>query len=135
MKILFLPKYNELGPSSRYRIYQYLDAYEKAGIKVDVAPLFGAHFFTNNKIIKIRFTLYYYLRRAIQLLQVYKYDFLYIEYELFPYFPSFFEKLFRFLQVKYFFYYNYSCVYFLLLCFYTYDLFFLFCFFFIYFFL
>jgi glycosyltransferase involved in cell wall biosynthesis len=101
MKILFLPKYNQLGPSSRYRIYQYLEFYEKEGIKVDVAPLFGAHFFTNNKIIKIRFTLYYYLRRAIQLLQVYKYDFLYIEYELFPYFPSFFEKLFRVLQVKY----------------------------------
>lgn len=101
MKILFLPKYNELGPSSRYRIYQYLDSYENAGIKVDVAPLFGSHFFTTNKIIKIGYTLYYYLRRTFKLLQVYKYDLIYIEYELFPYFPSIFEKLFRVLNVKY----------------------------------
>lgn len=101
MKILFLPKYNELGPSSRYRIYQYLDSYEKSGINVDVAPLFGSHFFTDNKIIKIGFTLYYYLRRAFKLLQVYKYDLIYIEYELFPYFPSLFERLFRVLNIKY----------------------------------
>jgi hypothetical protein len=101
MKILFLPKYNELGPSSRYRIYQYLDSYEKAGIKVAVAPLFGSRFFTNDKIIKIGYTLYYYFRRVFKLLQVYKYDLIYIEYELFPYFPSIFEKLFRVLNVKY----------------------------------
>lgn len=101
MKILFLPKYNELGPSSRYRIYQYLDSYKKVGIKVAVAPLFGSHFFTNNKTIKIGVTLYYYFRRALKLLQVYKYDLVYIEYELFPYFPSIFEKLFKVLNVKY----------------------------------
>lgn len=101
MKILFLPKYNELGPSSRYRIYQYLDSYKNAGIDVKVSPLFGAHFFTNNKIIKIVYTLFYYLRRAFELLQVYKYDLIYIEYELFPYFPSLFEKLLSVFNVKY----------------------------------
>lgn len=101
MKILFFPKYNQLGPSSRYRIYQYLDSYEKAGIKVEVVPLFGSHFFTDNKIIKICFTLYYYFRRAFRLLEVYKYDLIYIEYELFPYFPSVFEKLFGLLGIKY----------------------------------
>lgn len=101
MKILFLPKYNELGPSSRYRIYQYLDSYKKAEIKVEVAPLFGSHFFSNSKTIKIGYTLHYYLRRAFKLLQVYKYDLIYIEYELFPYFPSIFEKLFKVLNIKY----------------------------------
>jgi glycosyltransferase involved in cell wall biosynthesis len=101
MKILFLPKYNELGPSSRYRVYQYLDFYKKEGIQVDVMPLFGTHFFANNKIIKIGVTLYYFLRRTIKLLQVYKYDLIYIEYELFPYFPSIFEKLFKILNIKY----------------------------------
>lgn len=101
MKILFLPKYNELGPSSRYRIYQYLNSYEKAGIEVVVVPLFGSRFFANNKIIKICFTLCYYLRRTFKLLQVFKYDLVYIEYELFPYFPSIFEKLFNVLKVKY----------------------------------
>lgn len=101
MKILFFTKYNELGPSSRYRVYQYLGSYKNAGIEVVVAPLFGSNFFTKNKIIKIGVTLYYYLRRAFQLLKVYKYDLVYIEYELFPYFPSIFEKLFRVLNVKY----------------------------------
>ena len=101
MKILFLPKYNELGPSSRYRIYQYLDSYEKAGIKVEVSPLFGFYFFTDNKISKIGYTLYYFLRRALKIIQVYKYDLVYIEYELFPYFPAIFEKLFGLLNVKY----------------------------------
>ena len=101
MKILFLPKYNELGPSSRYRIYQYLDSYEKAGIKVEVSPLFGFYFFTDNKISKIGYTLYYFLRRALKIIQVYKYDLVYIEYELFPYFPAIFEKLFKIFNVKY----------------------------------
>lgn len=101
MKILFLPKYNELGPSSRYRIYQYLNAYQEAGFEVVVAPLFGSHFFSNNKKIKIIFTLFYYLRRTFKLLLVYKYDLVYIEYELFPYFPALFERLFKILKIKY----------------------------------
>ncbi len=70
-------------------------------MEVVVAPLFGGHFFANNKTIKIGYTLYYYFRRAITLLQVYKYDLVYMEYELFPYFPSVFEKLFRMLNIKY----------------------------------
>lgn len=101
MKILFLPKYNELGPSSRYRIYQYLDSYKNAGINVKVSPLFGAHFFVSNKIVKILGTLFYYFRRFFNLLQVYKYDIIYIEYELFPYCSSVFEKLFTILKVRY----------------------------------
>jgi glycosyltransferase involved in cell wall biosynthesis len=101
MKILFFPKYNDFGPSSRHREYQYLSYYEKAGIEVEVSPLFGTHFFSNKKTTKICFTLYYYLRRVFKLLEVYKYDLIYIEYELFPYFPAVFEKLFKALNVKY----------------------------------
>ncbi len=101
MKILFFTKYNELGPSSRYRVYQYLNSYEKAGIQVAVAPLFGPHFFTNNKVQKTVYTLYYYLRRAFKLFQIYKYDLIYIEYELFTYFPAVFENLLKLLKIKY----------------------------------
>jgi len=101
MKILFLTKYNELGPSSRYRVYQYLDIYKKAEIEVAVSPLFESIFFSENKKIKIVFTLYYYFKRFFKLFQIYKYDFVYIEYELFPYFPSIFEKLFKILNAKY----------------------------------
>ncbi len=101
MKILFFPKYNEFGPSSRYRIYQYLYSYKNAGIEVKVAPLFGTPFFVNSKIKKIGYTVYYFLRRFVILFQVYKYDIIYIEYELFPYFPSVFEKLLKLLKIKY----------------------------------
>jgi len=101
MKILFLPKYNELGPSSRYRIYQYLDSFKNAGIDIKEAPLFGSHFFVDSKIKKIGYTFYYFLRRFVCLFQVRKYDIIYIEYELFPYFPSIFEKFLNFLNIKY----------------------------------
>ncbi|TDD98380.1 glycosyltransferase family 4 protein [Flavobacterium cellulosilyticum] len=101
MKILFFTKYNELGPSSRYRVYQYIDSFEKAGIQVDVMPFFGSRYFTNNLGAKIVYTLYCYLRRKLSLLNVFNYDIIYVEYELFPYFPALFEKLFKLLKVKY----------------------------------
>lgn len=101
MNILFFTKYNKRGPSSRYRIYQYLQLYEKEGIKVKVKPLFDSKFFSSFITIKICYTFYYYVRRFFQLFQVLKYDLIYVEYELFPYFPSIFEKLFKFLNVKY----------------------------------
>lgn len=101
MNILFFTKYNKRGPSSRYRIYQYLHLYEKEGIKVKVKPLFESNFFSRYITIKTLSTLYYYVRRFFQLFHVFKYDFIYIEYELFPYFPPIFEKLFEFLNVKY----------------------------------
>jgi len=101
MNILFFTKYNKRGPSSRYRNYQYLHLYEKEGIKVKVKPLFKSNFFSGYITIKTLYTLYYYVRRFFQLFQVFKYDLIYIEYELFPYFPPIFEKLFKFLNVKY----------------------------------
>ncbi|QBN19822.1 glycosyltransferase [Flavobacterium nackdongense] len=101
MKILFLPKYNQQGPSSRYRIYQYLEFYKREGLEVTVSPLFGTRFFVNNKLIKICYTLYYYFRRFFKLLGVFQYDLVYIEYELFPYFPAVFEKLLRVTNGKY----------------------------------
>lgn len=101
MKILFFTKYNESGPSSRYRVYQYLESYKKAGIQVKVLPFFGEHYFTKKLSTKILVTLYYYLRRKLNLLRVFGYDIIYIEYELFPYFPAVFEKLFKILNIKY----------------------------------
>lgn len=101
MKILFFTKYNESGPSSRYRVYQYLESYKKAGIQCTVVPFFGENYFTNKLSTKIVYTLYYYFRRKLSLLKVFHYDIVYFEYELFPYFPAVFEKLFAFLKIKY----------------------------------
>src|SRR6266446_6662585 len=39
MRILFLPKYGPRGASSRYRIWQYVPLFERAGHEVEVQPL------------------------------------------------------------------------------------------------
>jgi len=41
VKILFLPKHEYLGASSRYRTLQYLPYIEQQNIDFDVAPLFS----------------------------------------------------------------------------------------------
>src|SRR5262245_34766459 len=38
MKFLFLTQTTELGPSSRYRVYQFLPALRAAGIESEVSP-------------------------------------------------------------------------------------------------
>ena len=39
MRILFLPRYGPQGASSRYRIWQYVPLFERAGHEVEVQPL------------------------------------------------------------------------------------------------
>jgi len=39
MRILFLPKYSRQGASSRYRIWQYVPLFERAGHEIEVQPL------------------------------------------------------------------------------------------------
>ncbi|MCX6812230.1 MAG: methyltransferase domain-containing protein [Candidatus Berkelbacteria bacterium] len=39
MKVLFLTQYDETGPSSRVRVYQFLPNFKKAGLKFSVKPL------------------------------------------------------------------------------------------------
>lgn len=41
MRLLMLPRYGQLGASSRVRMYQYIPALQAAGIDVEVSPLFG----------------------------------------------------------------------------------------------
>ena len=38
MKVLFLTQTSELGPSSRYRVYQFIPLLEKMGFKCEVSP-------------------------------------------------------------------------------------------------
>ncbi len=82
-------------------MYQYLRLYEKSGIEVVVSPLFGFYFFSSSGLRKYLIIFFYYFRRLFKLLQVFKFDLVYIEYELFPYFPAVFEKLLKYLGVKY----------------------------------
>lgn len=97
MKLLILARYDSLGSSSRYRIYQYIPHLQKKGWDVKV------QFLLSNKYIE---HIYYkkplpffeiiknYFVRIFCLLNKRKYDAIWLQQEAFPWFPEWFEKMF-----------------------------------------
>lgn len=104
MKVLLLSKYPRMGASSRLRSLQYLPALADEGIKVTVSSLFDDEYlkelYLNGRRSKVR-SLFLYLKRLLVLLTVFRYDVVWIEKELFPYSPAFFERLLALCGVKY----------------------------------
>ncbi|WP_419711402.1 glycosyltransferase family 4 protein [Pseudomonas sp. NFX224] len=98
MKILLLSKYSRLGASSRLRCLQYIPALEKGGVEVVVQCLFDDAYlkflYSSGKRSAFR-TAYCYLLRFFTLFTVRKYDIIWIEKEVFPYFPATVERLLR----------------------------------------
>lgn len=94
MKVLILSRYERQGASSRMRTYQYIPWLEAAGINVTAAPLFsdayveGLQRNTRSPIEAVRA----YLSRIKVLLCNREFDVLWIEKEVFPWLPTFFEK-------------------------------------------
>ena len=94
MKILLLSRYDNLGASSRYRSYQFLPFMQNNGIEVTIIPLLDDDYLLSKyagksvllKIIRA------YIKRLVKILDVVKYDLIWIEYELFPLLPAWFEK-------------------------------------------
>ncbi len=106
MKILAFTKYSYEGPSSRYRFYNYQECFSKQNIEMIISPLFSKIYFnTSNKIIKALIVLLSYVKRFALVCQIFifkkKYDLVLIEYELFPYFPAWFECLLNKRGIKY----------------------------------
>ena len=104
MKVLLLSKYPRKGASSRLRSLQYISPLANEGIEVIVSSLF------DDKYLSLlyeegkrsgRRSLMFYLKRLFVLLTVYRYDLVWIEKELFPYFPAIFERLLSLFGVKY----------------------------------
>lgn len=103
MKVLFLTKYTDLGPSSRMRTFQYLESYKEAGIVCDVQPFFNNGYlkeFYSGEPNKVNI-LFCYFRRFLVLFSIFKYDKIYIEKEIFPYLPSFAEFILHLLKKEY----------------------------------
>ncbi len=107
MRILWLTKYGHKGPSSRYRFLQYLPEFQRGGHQVEVAPLF-----TNQYVAQLfagKRTGHFYLflrtcRRIWTCLVASKFEMVWIEGELIPYSPPWFERLLiRFLPKKRFY--------------------------------
>lgn len=103
-KILLLTRYNERGASSRLRFFQYIPYLENNNFLVTPSTFFDEKyiksFHTNNKrpiftIIKS------YIKRFLIFLTIYKYDLIWIEKEIFPFFPAWFEKILRLIRKPY----------------------------------
>ncbi len=95
--IIFFTKHSWAGPSSRYRIFQYQKFYSDAGFIITNKPLFPNSYVATfyEKGHKPLFTvLLSYLKRFWQLTFMKKYDIVYVQYELFPFLPFFFEWIF-----------------------------------------
>ena len=104
MKILLLSKYSRLGASSRIRSLQYLPYLENHGIGVTVRSLFDDDYLNRlyqNGERSVFSIAKCYWRRLFVLFSVFKYDLIWIEKEIFPYFPPFAERLLYFLSKKY----------------------------------
>lgn len=104
MKALLLSKYARMGASSRLRSLQYLTALADVGIEVTVCSLFDDEYlkelYAEGRRSKVR-SLILYLRRFLALITVFRHDVVWIEKEIFPYFPAVFERLLALLGVRY----------------------------------
>lgn len=96
LSILYLTKYDRMGASSRYRSLQYLPLLRAHGIDCVTSPLFDDAYLCRRyqqgkgsagDLCKALW------RRLAVLASVRRYDVLFIEKELVPYFPAWLEKL------------------------------------------
>jgi len=104
MKVLLLSKYGRLGASSRMRFYQYLPHLERFDIQVTAAPLLDDLYVTDlyaGKGRSFSALLASYAERLRRLLTSRTYDLLWIEKELFPYFPALAETLLKAARIPY----------------------------------
>jgi len=94
VKILALTRYGRKGASSRMRFEQFVPAFEELGIQVVVAPLLRDAYLDRLYAGQPRSWAGIagdYLARLPWLMRANQYDFLWIEKELFPDFPAWFE--------------------------------------------
>ena len=104
MEILLLSRYENLGSSSRIRMYQYIPYLKEEGIDVIVAPLFNNDYIKKlyeKNTRKLNIVLYPYFTRLLDLTKIKKYDLLWIEKELFPMLPAWAEEIVSILKIPY----------------------------------
>lgn len=100
MRIVYFSKSSEEGPSSRYRIYQFLPYLEKEGIQCSIHPLMGPTYFKllevkNAALRTLGKTVYVgakFLKRMWDLVRIGRPDVVVVEGQLFPYCPPWVER-------------------------------------------
>lgn len=100
MRVVYFSKSSRIGPSSRYRIYQFLPFLHATGIDCTIHPLWGDRYFRLLEIpqtgvrifLKSLYVVTSYSRRIWQLLGLGRADLVVIEGQLFPYMIAFAER-------------------------------------------
>jgi len=97
LRILFLTKYPEEGASSRYRVFQYINALSERGIESDVRPFYSSAGFQSvfGKGSTLKRTLAVLtgsMRRFLSVLTSGRYDLVYVQRELLPFGPPVLER-------------------------------------------
>jgi glycosyltransferase involved in cell wall biosynthesis len=103
MKVVALTRTSSIGPSTRYRIEQYLPALAARGIAVETRPLFGATWFrllerppgARRALLKAGYSLGRLVARVAQVIAAARSpaDLVLVEQQLFPYLPAWAELL------------------------------------------
>src|ERR1044071_6920382 len=104
MRILALTRYERLGSSSRVRFYQYFPYLKSQGIDIVSAPFFRDAYIQRlyaGKPVNSVSVLKAYAKRLIALFSRPAFDVLWIEKELFPWLPAWFEFLLQSLGIPY----------------------------------
>jgi glycosyltransferase involved in cell wall biosynthesis len=97
LKVFFFTKYERSGASSRYRVYQHLNSIQTYGFSTTVSPLFDNQYIDIKYFRKSTVGFLYFVRAIVRRLYsvftVPSSSLVFIEYELFPYAPSWAERL------------------------------------------
>ena len=95
MKILLLTRYDQSGPSSRYRFYQFLPYLEKESFEISISSLFNDKYvknlYSNHQKTTFLNPLSCYIKRTSQILFNHSFDLVWMEKEAFPWIPAFLE--------------------------------------------
>ena len=108
MTVTYFSKSSSIGPSSRYRVFQFLPHFQAAGIGCRVDALFGEIYFSILKVhpralrtlLKIPYVFVCFLRRLWTLLTLGRQDLIVIEGQLFPYAPPLAERRLRWCRYR-----------------------------------
>jgi glycosyltransferase involved in cell wall biosynthesis len=104
MRILVLTRYERLGSSSRVRFYQYYPYLEAHSVELVSAPFFSDRYVQNlysGRSISAFKVIQAYVKRFFTLAGSGRFDLLWVEKELFPWLPAWFERLLHFLKIPY----------------------------------
>ena len=104
MRILTLTRYERLGSSSRVRFYQYFPYLQSQGVEITNAPFFNDAYVQSlymGRAVSKTSVWSAYLKRLLTVLKSDGYDLIWVEKEIFPWLPAWFEGLLQTARIPY----------------------------------